>query len=449
MFQSTTAENFQSWDKFLSAYYEPIKAALGLMPFVGADRAEDVAHDFFVKLRERDLLANRPAITGRFRDWLYVSARNHALDDLRKRQRRRERPDAFEAHDPADPRADVHPDAPFDADECYALSVLHVTVGRVRKHLLQEGKAEHWMIFEELALAPLIPGRRAKSREELLAMFPGEGPAFLDNRMTTVKRVFRRILPALIPVDPTESRTAEQRFQELLSILAASARSRLWLAFLLDPSPQPDAPDGSSLDLAARSVAGEGLDAPVPPDILHDELRVLLSFWLEMPLHDFLEDPDGANPAVPRADRRARTGTRTGPPLVAASTINLRALIDEAHPAYSAIPAEERLGLFERLKTFAKRVHRSRPAGRGHGRADRHESGRGGGRFEDAMPFEIAQVLYNLAGALALVRCDARIIGLRDDQYRKNLNWVLGQSWLDPRLRPVFFAALSRLRSAS
>ena len=34
-----------------------------------------------------------------------------------------------------------------------------MTVGRVRKHLLQEGKAEHWMIFEELVLAPLVPGR--------------------------------------------------------------------------------------------------------------------------------------------------------------------------------------------------------------------------------------------------------------------------------------------------
>jgi hypothetical protein len=98
------------------------------------------------------------------------------------------------------------------------------------------------------------------------------------------------------------------------------------------------------------------------------------------------------------------------------------------------------VGLFERLKAFAKRVHRGRPGGRRPGR---------GGRFEDAMPFEIAQVLYNLAGALALVRCDARIIGLRDGQYRKNLTWVLSQSWLDPRLRPVFFAALSRLRPAT
>ena len=65
------------------------------------------------------------------------------------------------------------------------------------------------------------------------------------------------------------------------------------------------------------------------------------------------------------------------------------------------------------------------------------------------MPFEVAQVLYNLAGALALTRCNARIIGLGDDQYRKNLAWVLNQSWLDPRLRPVFFAAQSKLHPAS
>ena len=69
-----------------------------------ADRADDVAHNFFLKLYERDLLANRPAITGRFRDWLYVAARHHAIDESRKVQRRRERPDAFEGREPADPR---------------------------------------------------------------------------------------------------------------------------------------------------------------------------------------------------------------------------------------------------------------------------------------------------------------------------------------------------------
>src|SRR5262249_52950486 len=221
---------------------------------------------------------------------LYVAARYHALDEYRKIRRRPERPDAFEVQEPADPRPNDPDDPPFDADEFYALSVLHLTVSRVRKHLFDEGKSEHWMIFEELVLAPLIPGRVPKTRDQLLAMFPGQGPAFLDNRMTTVKRVFRRILPALIPADPTESLTPEQRFQELLEILRGSKNSRLWLAVLLDPLPGAEASPGSSLDLAAQSTDGERLEPTVAPEILQDELRILLGFWLEMPLPEYLED---------------------------------------------------------------------------------------------------------------------------------------------------------------
>ena len=88
----------------------------------------------------------------------------------------------LEPVEPADPRFDSADEPPFDADEFYALSVLHMTVRRVRKHLVDEGKSEHWMIFEELVLAPLIRDGVPKSREELLAMFPGKGPVFLDNR---------------------------------------------------------------------------------------------------------------------------------------------------------------------------------------------------------------------------------------------------------------------------
>jgi hypothetical protein len=64
------------------------------------------------------------------------------------------------------------------------------------------------------------------------------------------------------------------------------------------------------------------------------------------------------------------------------------------------------------------------------------------------MPAEVAQVLYNLAGALALTRCNTRIVGLGNDRYLKNLSWVLNQSWLDIRLRPVFFETLKQLGMA-
>jgi hypothetical protein len=443
MFQSTVAESFQSWDKFLEVYYKPIRAALGLLPFVGEDRADDVAQSFFLKMCERDLLASRPAIEGKFRNWLYCAAKNHAVDEWRKIKRRPERLDAFAAAEPADRRASTPDEAPFDADELYALGVLHLTIGRVRKHLLQEGKSEHWMIFEELALAPLIPGRFPKTRGELLTMFPGQGPAFLDNRMTTVKRVFRRILPALIPADPTENLTPEQRFQELLSILRASAQSRLWLAFLLDPTPGPEATSVSSVDLAVRSVDGAAAEAMVAPDVLHDELRILLGFWLEMPLTDYLDDLDKIGPAVAEAIRHAQPWASPGRPAGAAAPWNLRGLTEGTHLAIAAIPSGELVDLLERIKTFAKRVHRAgrRECGEGQG----HDAARGAGRIENSMPFEVAQVLYNLAGALALTRCQARIIGLSDPQFRKNIAWVLSQPWLDARLRLVFFAALTRL----
>ncbi|MGP0068242.1 MAG: RNA polymerase sigma factor [Isosphaeraceae bacterium] len=439
MFQSTVAESFQSWDRFLGAYYEPIRSALALMPFVGEDRADDVAQGFFLKMFERDILANRLEIEGRFRNWLYVAARHHALDEWRKIHRHRERTDAFDVREPADPRAADPGEGPFDADEHYALSVLHMTVGRVRKHLLDEGKSEHWMIFEELALAPLVPGRVPKARGELLAMFPGEGPIFLDNRMTTVKRVFRRILPALIPADPTEGLTPEQRFQELLDILRASSQSRLWLAFLQDPAPSPEASIGSSLDLAARSTGAGATEPVVSPEIHHDELRILLGFWLEMPLYDYLDDLEEIGPAMAGVVRRSRPSVPLGRSHAAPAPFNLRTLMDGT-PGHPAIPTEELTALLEKLKTFAKRVHRSARHSR--------DAARGAGRLDHSMPFEIAQVLYNLAGALALTRCDARIIGLHDAQYRKNVSWVLSQTWLDARLRPVFFAALSQLRPA-
>jgi DNA-directed RNA polymerase specialized sigma24 family protein len=441
MFQSTVTENFESWDNFLDAYYQPIRTALKLLPYVGESRADDLAQSFFMKMYERDILDRRPAITGKFRNWLYVAARRHAVDEWRKRHRRPERSSAPGDPEPVDPNSPGAEDSPFDADEFYALSILHMTVARVRKHLIEEGKSEHWMIFEELVLAPLMPGRVAKTREELQAMFPGQPSGFLDNRITTVKRVFRRILPALVPADPTENLTPEERFQELLEILRASKDNRLWLAFLTRPATSSDASTGSSLELAAPSSADEPADAMISPEILHDELRVLLGFWLDMPLNDYLDDLEGAGPTVARVLKDARPPGPLGLSRDLAPALTLNGLIAGSDPTVATIPPAELTVLLERLKTFAKRVHKAAKE------AEKADNPPGATRRENSMPGEIAQVLYDLAGALALTRCGARVVGLSDERYRKNVFWLLNQPWLDIRLRPVFSSALKRLDS--
>jgi hypothetical protein len=271
-----------------------------------------------------------------------------------------------------------------------------------------------------------------------MAMFPGQPPGFLDNRLTTVKRVFRRILPALVPADPTENLTPEERFQELLEILHASKNNRLWLAFLTTPTTGSEDSTGSSPDLAA-ALAQETGDAMISPEILHDELRVLLGFWLEMPLNDYLNDLEGVGPTVAQLLKEARPPGPRGLTRNATTTLTLNALVTASHPTIASIPPAELLTLLERLKSFAKRVHKSAKL------AEKADNPPGAARRENSMPLEIAQVLYDLAGALALTRCGARIVGLSDDRYRKNVAWLLKEPWLDTRLRPVFADALKQL----
>ncbi len=294
------------------------------------------------------------------------------------------------------------------------------------------------MIFEELVLAPLVPGRVTKTRDEILAMFPGQDPVFLDNRITTVKRVFRRILPVMIPTDPTESASVDERFMELLSILRASSNSRLWLAFLTDPAPGIAESTGSSIDLADRPAPGEMLTWTTSADVVGDELRVLLSFWLETPLHEYLDDLEDVGPGVAAVVRAARPPRPPRQQKLAGKALNLNCLIARTDPRHAAIPAQELAHVYKRVKSFAKKVHRALKEG---GAA----SPRGVNHRESSMPVEVAQVLYDLAGALALRDCDTRIIGLTNDRFRKNLTWVLSQTWIDTRLRPVFSDAVKRL----
>ena len=95
-----------------------------MIPSIGEAGADDLAQSFFLKLYERDILKNPPAITGKFRNWLYVAARHHAVDEWRKSGRQRARQGLFQADEPPDLRVDAADDVPFDADEFYALSIL-------------------------------------------------------------------------------------------------------------------------------------------------------------------------------------------------------------------------------------------------------------------------------------------------------------------------------------
>ena len=125
----------------------------------------------------------------------------------------------------------------------------------------------------------------------------------------------------------------------------------------------------------------------------------MLAFWLERPpVQDYLDGLEGVGPGVAKLLGETRPGGPLARDREAASALRLRSLIAAEDPRISSIPAEELTDLYVRLKRFAKQVHR-----RGIRTAGTDAPGASPSRV-DTMPAKLAQVLYNLSGALALTR---------------------------------------------
>jgi RNA polymerase sigma factor (sigma-70 family) len=87
-------------NRFLLRYAQAVRSYL-LALLGNAEDADDVAHDFFVRVVERGFERADPD-RGRFRDYLKIAVRNAALSHLRRKQRQPRTTEALE-HLVADP----------------------------------------------------------------------------------------------------------------------------------------------------------------------------------------------------------------------------------------------------------------------------------------------------------------------------------------------------------
>jgi len=457
----TLDSNLNGLTNFLKAYSDPIRAAVASLRFVRDQDVDDVFQSFILKVQQNDLLGNyrekkKAGKVGSFRGWLFRSLRNHAVDWYRRAPTGFEGPSSL--FDSLDRRQNVEDYAATEDELLYALSMLHLATQHVRRHWQDHAKPELWASFEEVYLQGQIP-RLAPAPDPGAEDQPGarilKGKLRQQvyNQATTVLRVFRRVLPEVIPAGLCDRRTAEERYAEWCSILVQTQAIRnlpVWLAFLEAPHPSPDAPTGRSEDLAMapggverddpvdhgeRSESSRAeAEAVVRPkfevdaerewrEAEWDELRVLLAFWLAMPFRDYLDDLDGVDPGV----------TMSG--------LSLRGLLgDDGTGSPSGVELE---ALLRRVKSFAKQVYQLVREGAAPSRGPEAP------RRLHSMPAEVAQVLYNLAIALALTRCGVRIDSLPRETVRMNFIWVSSRPWLIRELCPVFTDALRRIHPSA
>jgi RNA polymerase sigma factor (sigma-70 family) len=81
-------------NRFLLRYAQAVRGYL-LALLGNAEDADDVAHDFFVRVVERGFVRADPD-RGRFRDYLKIAVRNAALSHLRRRRRQPRTADALQ-----------------------------------------------------------------------------------------------------------------------------------------------------------------------------------------------------------------------------------------------------------------------------------------------------------------------------------------------------------------
>ena len=291
------------------------------------------------------------------------------------------------------------------------------------------------MIFEELVLAPLVPGRVPKTRENSWPCSRARSPFF----WTTASRLSSAFSGASSRAHPRRSHRKPQprRAVRRTARNPACLSKQPALAGLPDQShARARRVDRLFARPGRPAHPGRNVRGNCCARIIQDELRVLLGFWLEMPVQEYLDDletvgrPWRRRSATALPVRWADTETLSSP-------LNLKGLIAGTDPG-SHDSAEEiaiLLGTIEDVRQARAPVAEA-------GTQSRFPTRRESTRQLDARRGRPGPLRSRgLARALSLRR---RIIGLSDERFRKNVD-VGAQPIMDRHaLRPVFFDAHSR-----
>jgi hypothetical protein len=436
---STRLADLVNWQAFSLTYYESIRRALRLLR-VAESEVDELTHTFLIKAAEKNFLDSfrefreREARTGRrawFRHYLYRSLQHHVVDHHRKSNTRQRIQGGDLGTDDA---IAADPESLLDPDALYALDVLHQALQMLRRHCERTGKAHLWVLFEESFLADEFRGRRAQTRAELLARYPDMQPQDINNALTTAKRAFRRIIQEVIPRGLRDGVPPAERFADWMAILRQSNASQfnlLHVAYRVTPFLTADMTQAASLALIVdeRAAGGEYEEPPLVPD--DDELSLLLSFRLELPLSELLEAGELQEFVPPSSpiwpSKRARGAQAPGRGFPGLSRpFCLLSLIDPTPDEAEMLAEIDLVGLLGRLKSLAKQL-RYRP--------------------DHSTPEVFAQLLYTTVNVLGLVRCGAELHTIGAASLAGNVRWFLRQSWIDDRLRPLLLAGLNALET--
>jgi len=188
-------------EALLPRYLAALKAHVRYRWGMSEDRAEDLVQEFVAQVvLEKELIATADQQRGKLRTLLLTALDRFVSNQLRDQAAKKRSPEKGPVLS-LDERlavrgAAAEPSIAFDVE--WARTVIAEALRRMRKECRAGNRKEVWGVFECRVVGPLMEGAPVPDYREIVRRFGFRSPGQASNMLMTGKRMYARLLKAVV-----------------------------------------------------------------------------------------------------------------------------------------------------------------------------------------------------------------------------------------------------------
>lgn len=211
----------------LKKYWRPVYCYLKHKGY-NNERAKDLTQGFFHEVvLGHELIQKADQTKGRFRTFL-LTALGHYVSNVHRNETAKKRMpkgrlvplDEFNECD--EPNMSTTATAEEIFHYTWASNLLDEAIAKVKNEYCSGGKENHWKVFDEKVLAPILTNAHPPSLTEICSKYGIDSTSKASNMILTVKRRFGTVIKQCLRQFVRSESEVEDEFNELLKILSNS-----------------------------------------------------------------------------------------------------------------------------------------------------------------------------------------------------------------------------------
>jgi RNA polymerase sigma-70 factor (ECF subfamily) len=214
-------------DVLLRKYWKPVYSYLKHKGYDN-ERAKDLTQGFYHEVvLGNELIQKADQNKGRFRTFLLTALDHYVSNVYRGETAKKRMPKGKFVHlDEFNEYEEPNILTTATAEEIFhytwASNLLDEAIAQVKSEYCGGDKENHWKVFEEEVLAPILTNVRSPSLAEICSKYGIESPSKASNMILTVKRRLSVVIKRCLRQFVQSESEVEEEFNDLLKILSNS-----------------------------------------------------------------------------------------------------------------------------------------------------------------------------------------------------------------------------------